>query len=140
MHTYRMKYQLSQKYRVVARTTPEIYYNIRELTARLAARDSIQFQGRKMGIEAAINAIVINWLTLPEAEQLAVLREGVAAYERVLEGAAEPPGAKKSGPKAAPVPQDDDIRPEGFSGPPGRQPPGVRPGGKAPRKRDPRVG
>lgn len=139
MHTLVMSYELSQKYRLVARTAPEVYYNLNELITRFAARDSVQFRGRKLGVEAALNSIVLHWLAMPEDEQLRVIREGVGRFERLLEGGPEhdaEPGARKK-----PAPQAGLKHPaDGFTV--NELPPTVptRRGGKHGPKRGPKAG
>jgi hypothetical protein len=97
-----MAKDLSQKYRLVARTTAEIYYHMAETIARFAARDDIRFRGRKLGREATLNAVAMQWLAKPEEEKLASLREWVPKFEEHLDGRAPGFGGEmKGGPKAA---------------------------------------
>jgi hypothetical protein len=100
-----MSYKLTQKYRLVARTTPEIYYHLNELVSRLAARADVSFRGRKLGVEAALNAIALHWLSMGEDEQLRVIRDEVRRYEQLLDSSGSGPAptlpldAKKAAPK-----------------------------------------
>lgn len=134
-----MPYELSQKYRLVARTAPEIYYGLNELITRFAARDSVQFRGRKLGVEAVLNAIALNWLALPEADQLRVIREGVARFEQLLGGDDADVGARKNPAHPGRV-EGDAAAPDGYEVNAMPPPVQTRRGGKSCPKRGPKAG
>ena len=85
-------HKLSQEWKLVARTAPELYEQFYAFVAAMASRAGVKFRGRKLGREATLNAIVIHFFDQEEAEQARILREYVPRYEAILgdEAAAAP--------------------------------------------------
>jgi hypothetical protein len=93
MQTVDMARKLSHDFKLAARTAPEIYEVVNHLVLRAAA-DGVKFRRRKIGVEAAVNAILLDFLDKPEAERLAVLVRNVSRFETLMEddGRANGPG------------------------------------------------
>lgn len=77
-------HKLSQEWKLVARTAPELYEQFYAFVAAMASRAGVKFRGRKLGREATLNAIVIHFFDQEEAEQARILREYVPRYEAIL--------------------------------------------------------
>jgi hypothetical protein len=111
LHTVGMSRKLSHDFRFVARTAPDLYDEMGHFVLR-AAGAGLKFRGRKVGVEAALNAIVLDFLTKPEEERLALLRENLPRFEVAMGGVttaqevpAEAPDPPPRGPIIAAVKQ-----------------------------------
>jgi hypothetical protein len=117
MQTVEMARKLSHDFKLAARTAPEIYEVVNHLVLRAAA-DGVKFRRRKIGVEAAVNAILLDFLDKTEAERLAVLVRNVSRFETLME---------------------DDARKNGLVGEPAKDRPAVPPpvhvSGKVPAKK-----
>jgi hypothetical protein len=80
----RMKRKLSHDFKLVARTAPEMYEMFNHLVLRAAA-GGLKFRERKVGVEAALNAVLVDFFSRPEAERMKVIEAGVPAFEAIME-------------------------------------------------------
>lgn len=105
------KKQLSYEFKVAARTTPEIHEAISTLVMKAGNR-GIKFRGRKLGVEAAINALLIDFLEKPDEERMRLLSVGVSRFEEMLGDEQEPPlTASRPIPRSSGSIVVDDSRP-----------------------------
>jgi hypothetical protein len=79
-----MARKLSHDFKLAARTAPEIYEAVNHLVLR-AGSDGLKFRRRKIGVEAAVNAILVDFLDRSEAERMAILVKNVPRFESILE-------------------------------------------------------
>jgi hypothetical protein len=82
----------SLEHRLTARSVPAVVAALEVAVARIGTARRVLFRGRKLSAEGVINAILVHALERPDEELERLVAEGVAAYERILEG--RPAGAK----------------------------------------------
>lgn len=68
--------------KIQAPSIEEIKLELQLLAKRLG--NKLTFRGRKMGYGPLLNAVVINYLSLPPEQQLQIAKVGVARYEALL--------------------------------------------------------
>jgi len=83
MQTVEMGRKLSFDFKLTARTAPEMYEAFNHLVLRAAA-EGLKFNNRKVGVEAAINAVLIEFFRQPEEVQLGVLKANVPRFEEIM--------------------------------------------------------
>ena len=112
MQAIGMAKPLTHEFKFTARTSPGLWEAFNGLVNKAAMR-GIKFRGRKVGNEAILNAVVIRFLELSEAEQLIALNRGVSAFEAMMEtnetSLAPPPRTIIVGPERDETAHDDAL-------------------------------
>lgn len=112
MQNVEMAKKLSTDFKLSVRTARRIHEEFSALVVKVG-NDGLKFNRRKIGVEAALNALLIEFLDRPLSEQLEILQRNVPRFEAELN--ADPKGE-------APVEHTD------LPGPP----PGIDPSYRAP--------
>lgn len=93
---------ISYENRIVARTSPDVMEGLGVLLARLQ-RLGWKFGGRKIGQEGLVGAAMLEFLSMSEAEQVAILGRRIPELERQLDLAGSPPAAASAPERGEPV-------------------------------------
>jgi hypothetical protein len=84
LQTSRMARQLSHQWKLTVRTIEEIDGSVEELQ-RACHAAGVKFQGRKLGNEGTLNAMVLAFLDRPLDDQVELIGRYVARFETMLE-------------------------------------------------------
>lgn len=91
--------RLSDKHRFVARSIPEVAGEFADLVYQLGNKEGFTFRGRKLGMEAAINAVMLEFLGLDPDARREVIGRNLRRFEALLDDdAAGDDGAPDVGP------------------------------------------
>lgn len=88
MQTLEMGKKLSTDFKLSMRTAPRLYEAFSHLLLK-AVSAGLKFNGRKIGAEAVLNAILIDFLEKSKDDQLAIVRKNVLRFEGELAGTGE---------------------------------------------------
>ena len=89
MQTVLMARKLTQTYKFAARTAPELYEEVNSFVVRVASSGLVKFRGRKLGVEAFLNALVLDFMAKAEEERMTILSKMVPRFEAILEAPAK---------------------------------------------------
>lgn len=87
-----MARKLTQTFKFAARTAPELYESVNAFVTKVAVSEEVKFRNRKLGVEAVVNAVLLDFMTKPETERVAILARAVPSFEHLLEDALPTPG------------------------------------------------
>ena len=76
---------LRREHRLTARSVPELSRWVEETLSRYGSSRKVTFRGRKLSLEAIVNASLLHLMSLPEDEQERVLGASIAKLEGMLE-------------------------------------------------------
>ena len=76
---------LRREHRLTARSLPELIRWVEETLSRYGSSRKVTFRGRKLSLEAIVNASLLHLMSLPEDEQERVLGASIAKLEGMLE-------------------------------------------------------
>jgi hypothetical protein len=76
---------LMKEFRLSARSIPEITEALDQARSRYGGSRTLLFRGRKLSVEAIINAALLRILVMEPEQQEQELREAIAHLERLLE-------------------------------------------------------
>lgn len=82
---------LRREHRLTARSLPELIRWVEETLSRYGSSRKVTFRGRKLSLEAIVNASLLHLMSLPEVEQERVLNESIGKLERMLDIPEEQP-------------------------------------------------
>lgn len=82
--------ELTNRYKLTARTAASVVEGVDTLIARLRRR-GYQFRGRKLGVEGLVGAVVLDFLSWPEARQKELLERQIPALEALLDAQPDVP-------------------------------------------------
>lgn len=109
MATVEAMSSLSDKHRFVGRSIPEVAGVFADLVYQLGNKEDYTFRKRKLGMEAAINAVMLEFLDLSPEEQREVISRNLRRFEEMLGGDEGDPGEPARGSVAKRV----DLKPGG---------------------------
>lgn len=76
---------LRREHRLTARSLPELIRWVEETLSRYGSSRRVTFRGRKLSLEAIVNASLLHLMSLPEDEQERVLGASIARLEGMLD-------------------------------------------------------
>lgn len=76
--------KLTQEYKLAARTAPEVYEAVNRLVSTVASEGRVKFRGRKIGVEALLNAVLLDFLDRAPGDQRELLARNVPRFEALL--------------------------------------------------------
>lgn len=78
-----MARSLSFDFKLSARTAPELYEAFNRLVLKLEA-EGVKFRGRKVSVEATLNAVLIDFFGKSDEERERLVRQNVPRFEQIL--------------------------------------------------------
>lgn len=76
---------LRREHRLTARSLPELIAWVEQALSRYGSSRRVTFRGRKLSIEAIVNASLLHMLSLPDDEQERILGESIGKLEKMLD-------------------------------------------------------
>lgn len=83
VQTVTMARKLSFDFKLTARTAPELYEAFNHLVLKLEG-EGIKFRKRKVSVEAAVNAVLLDFFDKPAPDREALIRRNVPRFEEIM--------------------------------------------------------